>query len=238
MELQYLYSLTACDQSTSKFLRLSIYKIVVVQYKFQSYWDPATLKPNPTPTMGMTKNSMGLAVLAAMFSPATASLRACSDIGCNPVCEVNNEVLSSVGTTKFISAAYASEMEWTVGIVNATSPLRKNYYLASMPGLSLSNATGLGGCALIFNGIESKLKFANATGYEYDNGQCSDALKANCESDLLRQARVMAANMTSSGALRCGDLAQSLQNNPPKSCEIGTNWGTITAKGQSFLLTR
>lgn len=187
--------------------------------------------------------SAGALILYILLVRTSAQLLSCSEIQC-PMdnvfseCKVEGTKFPLLGVANFSSSLSPENLTWTVGYITAATindTDQKRYFLGTPRGLDLNARTDLTGCALFFTGIESSLRFksnGSATSEGSLSGSCGDALGSICVSDLTNQARDLVANSTTSGELRCSDIAQALQSSPPGSCIRGGTWGNITAKSK------
>ncbi len=165
---------------------------------------------------------------------AFAQLLSCSDVGCPPDsrlndawCEVDDEIISSIGVTSMNTSIHTEPLAWTVALSRGDlgpgdlTTFHKEFYIGQPSSLNLKEIATISGCALMFTG--ATLQFApNLTLSQMDdeNGSCADALPAQCVTDLLSEAQnlVGKTELQSGSSMDCATLAQFLSARMPSTC--------------------
>lgn len=180
----------------------------------------------------------------------SSQLLSCRDIGCPEAsfgvanCELDDVKATSLGVSKVNTSLSEDPLTWTVTIGTYNDPAtdgllsyRKDFYLGQPSALELQNSDSIHGCAIFFEGISYALEFGGSLGGEdlaYEDGTCLDALGESCVSDWMAQLQSLVSLID--GDLDCDALGQSLQANPPGTCQnLGGSWGQVTSRGECRL---
>lgn len=186
--------------------------------------------------------------LALLIPSVTSQLAGCADVACPPAatpggtheCQIGNSTLTSIGVASIDSKISTQPLTWTLGFewVNETIQdlkylLHRSLYLGTEPSLNLGDDQSYGGCALIFEGVASMLRFSANT--EAKDWTCPNAMGSQCVDDLNLLAQREFENIDkNASASICTALGTVLQDKVPKSCSGvagSSSWENIISRG-------